>query len=68
MSMETVSGSMALRDLGFEAIDHFRKVDKALKESAEEAWPEALFLIESERFELWAANMGLLVAGHGSLD
>lgn len=68
MPMDAVSGSMALKDLGSEAIDLFQKVEKALKESADEAWPEALFLTESERFELWAANMGLFVAGHGSLD
>ena len=24
--------------------------------------------VESERFELWATNLGLFVAGHGSLD
>jgi hypothetical protein len=24
--------------------------------------------VQSERFELWATNLGLFVAGHGSLD
>lgn len=68
MPISAVSGSVALTDLGSEAIYLFRKVEKALKESADEAWPEDLLLAESERFELWAANMGVFVAGHGSLD
>lgn len=63
-----MSGSAALADLGSNAIDLFRKVEKALKESADTAWPDDLLVAESERFELWAANMGLFVAGHGSLD
>lgn len=63
-----MSGSMVLADLGSNAIDLFRKVEKALKESADTAWPDDLLVAESERFELWAANMGLFVAGHGSLD
>lgn len=63
-----MSGSAALADLGSNAIDLFRKVEKALKESADTAWPDDLLVAESDRFELWAANMGLFVAGHGSLD
>ncbi|KAI7778760.1 hypothetical protein LA080_001827 [Diaporthe eres] len=63
-----MSGSASLANLGSNAIDLFRKVEKALKESAVTAWPDDLLVVESERFELWAANMGLFVAGHGSLD
>lgn len=63
-----MSGTAALADLGSNAMDIFRKVDKALKESADTAWPDDLLVAESDRFELWAANMGLFVAGHGSLD
>ncbi|KAG6356906.1 hypothetical protein INS49_014781 [Diaporthe citri] len=63
-----MSGIVALADLGSNAVDLFRKVEKALKESADTAWPDDLLVAESERFELWAANMGLFVAGHGSLD
>ncbi|TLD09898.1 hypothetical protein PgNI_05861 [Pyricularia grisea] len=30
--------------------------------------PAALLASEAEKFELWAVNLGLFVAGHGSLD
>lgn len=66
--IDAMSGSASLADLGSNVIDLFRKVEKALKESADTAWPDDLLVAESERFELWAANMGLFVAGHGSLD
>lgn len=68
MSIDAVPASLSLADLGSNVIDLFRKVEKALKQSADAAWPEEYFVAESERFELWAANMGLFVAGHGSLD
>ena len=32
-----------------------------------EQWSQA-FQAEADRFELWAVNLGLFVAGHGSLD
>lgn len=67
-SVDAVSGSVALTNLGSNIIDLFRKVDETLKQSVNGAWPEELFVAESERFELWAANMGLFVVGHGSLD
>lgn len=63
-----MSSNVTLADLGSNTIDLFRKVEKALKESADPAWPDDLLIVESERFELWAANMGLFIAGHGSLD
>lgn len=63
-----MSSNVALADLGSNVMDLFRKVEKSLKESADTAWPDDLLVAESERFELWAANMGLFVAGHGSLD
>jgi hypothetical protein len=62
------SSLVSLADLGLNAIDLFHKVEKALIERADKACPENMFLVESERFELWAANMGLFVKGHGSLD
>lgn len=68
MSIDAVPSSLSLADLGSNVIDLFRKVEKALKQGADEAWPEEYFVAESDRFELWAANMGLFVAGHGSLD
>ncbi|KAH8780003.1 hypothetical protein F5883DRAFT_484894, partial [Diaporthe sp. PMI_573] len=68
MPIDKDSASVALADLGSNAIDLFCKVEKALKESTDKAWPVDLFVAESERFDLWAANMGLFVAGHGSLD
>lgn len=68
MPIDAMSGDETLADLGSNAIDLFRKVEKALKESADPAWPDDILIMESERFELWAANMGLFVAGHGSLD
>ncbi|KAG8161163.1 hypothetical protein KVR01_009427 [Diaporthe batatas] len=58
----------ALSDLGLEAIDLFGKLKKALREGTDEKLREDSFTAESQRFELWAANMGLFVPGHGSLD
>lgn len=68
MSIDAVLASLSLADLGSNVIDLFRRVEKALQQSADGAWPEEFFVAESEIFELWAANMGLFVAGHGSLD
>ncbi|KAF3769615.1 hypothetical protein M406DRAFT_348801 [Cryphonectria parasitica EP155] len=64
----TVSNSGVLAALGARATGLFLKVKKALNNEVDEAWPVSLFLAESERFELWAANLGLFVPGHGSLD
>lgn len=67
-STDTVSGNGALADLGFQAIEFFRKVKTTLEDKADDAWDAHMFLAEAERFELWAANLGLFVPGHGSLD
>ncbi|KAK2607025.1 hypothetical protein N8I77_005734 [Diaporthe amygdali] len=60
---------VTLAGLGFQTIESFKKVEITLKNQADDrGWPIAQFLSEAERFELWAANLGLFVAGHGSLD
>lgn len=55
--------------LGYQAIQGFRNVEIVLRRKASNRdWPVASFLAEAERFELWAANLGLFIVGHGSLD
>ncbi|EPS38816.1 hypothetical protein H072_7430 [Dactylellina haptotyla CBS 200.50] len=39
-----------------------------LPENEESNPPKTKFVAEADRFSLWAVNMGLFVAGHGSLD
>lgn len=68
MTIDAVSSTEALADLGLRTIDLFGRVEKALKKGIDEKLPEDSFTFELQRFELWAANMGLFVPGHGSLD
>ncbi|KAL8310454.1 hypothetical protein RB597_010336 [Gaeumannomyces tritici] len=60
-----------LSRVGFDIRRQFGEVD-ALDRQAGDAkhreWPRTQFAAESDRFELWAINMGLFVPGHGSLD
>lgn len=58
-------GRPSLADMGFETLRLFQQ---AQTDEASADWPTALFANEAERFELWAVNLGLFVAGHGSLD
>lgn len=58
----------SLADLGFEALSLFQRVQTQHSDKASQDWPAASFTAEAERFELWAVNLGLFVAGHGSLD
>ena len=57
-----------LADLGFEALSLFQRVQTVHSDKTYQEWPAASFTAEAERFELWAVNLGLFVAGHGSLD
>jgi hypothetical protein len=58
-----------LADLGFEVLSLFERVQDVNGDKPSEDWPTAAsFATEAERFELWAVNLGLFVAGHGSLD
>lgn len=57
-----------LADLGFEALSLFQRVQAVHSDKISQEWPAASFTAEAERFELWAVNLGLFVAGHGSLD
>ncbi|KAH6867306.1 hypothetical protein B0T10DRAFT_419988, partial [Thelonectria olida] len=56
----------SLADLGLETLNFFERV-QAIDGTPKE-WPSAPLATEAERFELWAVNLGLFVAGHGSLD
>lgn len=70
-AMEAVSNPQTLAQTGLETIRLFGKVkniDKLPSLNLAEEWPKALFAGESDRFELWAVNLGLFVAGHGSLS
>lgn len=58
----------SLADLGFEALSLFQRVQTVHTDKTSPDWPAASFTAEAERFELWAINLGLFVAGHGSLD
>ena len=58
----------SLADLGYEALSLFQRVETMGSDKTPQGWPTASFTAESERFELWAVNLGLFVAGHGSLD
>lgn len=40
----------------------------SLEGSENETPPRVSFEAEADRFELWSVNLGLFVAGHGSLD
>lgn len=68
MTTDVVSSTEPLSDLGLKAIDLFGQVEDAFKEGNDEKLSGDLFTFELQRFELWAANMGLFVPGHGSLD
>jgi hypothetical protein len=62
---------VALSSTGLDITRQFHKVDSLTRQVGDakhREWPRALFSAESERFELWAVNMGLFVPGHGSLD
>jgi hypothetical protein len=59
-----------LAEIGAETLRLINRV-KAIGHDAEKKRPESpnvLFETEADRFELWAVNLGLFVAGHGSLD
>ncbi|KAK3395010.1 hypothetical protein B0H63DRAFT_556124 [Podospora didyma] len=64
--------SLAL--MGMESAQLFRAIDSIENpravgvEKKPEEWPKARFAAEADRFELWAANLGVFVSGHGSLD
>ena len=72
MAPPTLLGNLpknaSLADLGFEALSLFQRVQDVDTDKQSPDWPAALFTSEAERFELWAVNLGLFVAGHGSLD
>ena len=59
---------VSLADLGLEALSLFQRVQTVDGDNIPQDWSAALFAAEAERFELWAVNLGLFVAGHGSLD
>lgn len=58
----------SLCDVGFEVLSLFQRLQNVDSEPSSAEWPVASFNLEHERFELWAVNLGLFVAGHGSLD
>lgn len=58
----------SLADLGYEALSLFQRVETMNSDKTPQDWPTASFTAQAERFELWAVNLGLFVAGHGSLD
>ena len=58
----------SLADLGFEALSLFQRVQTVDNDKTSPGWPATSITAEAERFELWAVNLGLFVAGHGSLD
>ena len=68
MSLGGPALSASLADLAFEALSLFQRVQGIESEKTLHDGPAALFTAEAERFELWAVNLGLFVAGHGSLD
>lgn len=57
-----------LADLGFEILSIFQRIQDVDSDKTYEDWPTGSFATEAERFQLWAVNLGLFVAGHGSLD
>ncbi|KAH6650493.1 hypothetical protein F5144DRAFT_637326 [Chaetomium tenue] len=60
-----------LSSVGLDITRCFGEVDalnRQVGDTKYREWPRALFAAESDRFELWSINMGLLVPGHGSLD
>lgn len=68
--METTNPSKTLVETASDTRKLFRNVI-ALNISAENAipqWPGSELAAEADRFELWSTNLGLFVAGHGSLD
>lgn len=64
--METFS------DIGLSVVQRFELLQEVeqrlLDENQSNQWPKDLFLAQFDRFELWAANLGVFVMGHGSLD
>ena len=69
------SAQGSLHAVGVEVVRLFNRIQalgaQILAEggrSGTEAWPQNSFEAEADRFELWAVNLGLFVAGHGSLD
>ena len=58
----------SLSDLGFEVLSLFQCLQTAETEEVSQTQITASITTEAERFELWAVNLGLFVAGHGSLD
>jgi hypothetical protein len=61
----------ALSGIGLDIVrllKEFNAIDKQVGDEKYVEWPRALFSAESDRFELWALNLGLFVSGHGSLD
>ncbi|KAJ9148961.1 hypothetical protein NKR23_g4736 [Pleurostoma richardsiae] len=56
---------------GLDIIRHFKEVSTVDRQAGDEKhpqWPSSLFSAQSDRFELWAVNLGLFVSGHGSLE
>lgn len=68
MSLGGLPGGALLADLGLEVLRLFKRVQDMDSDKISKDWPAASFAAETERFELWAVNLGLFVAGHGSLD
>jgi hypothetical protein len=69
MFLGSSPGHTLLADLGFEVLCLFERVQNVNGDNISEDWlMAASFATEAERFELWAVNLGLFVAGHGSLD
>lgn len=65
------SQSAALSGVGLDVVKLFREVNainKHVEDGKYAQWPGDLFAAESDRFEVWAVNLGLFVPGHGSLD
>ena len=58
----------SLADIGLEAMGLFERVQAVDDDNTPQGWPVETLATEAERFELWAVNLGIFVAGHGSLD
>ena len=68
MILDGLPMGASLADLGLEVLNLFQRIQTVDGDRISQDWPAASFAAEAERFELWAVNLGLFVAGHGSLD
>lgn len=68
--MAAESKCASLAEIGLKTIKLFKQVKSIdnLDKATAHDWPKAIFVDETDRFELWAVNLGLFVSGHGSLD